>query len=258
MTAAVLLAGDEPPSVHVAGGDQLSGPFVIVCDHAGNRLPRALGTLGLSAEDRQRHIAWDIGAGAVAARLGGLLNAPVITQTYSRLVIDCNRPLQAFDSIAVESESTPIPGNQHIDSQEREARTTAIFLPYHDQIRQLLDRRQQAGRPTVLVTVHSFTPVFKGVARPWHVGVLFNRERRLAQAMLRFLRDDPALVVGCNEPYAASDASDYSLVNHGENRGLPCVEIELRQDLITGEHGQKLWAKRLARVLSAAVDLIAG
>lgn len=254
---AVLLGGDEPRPGQPEGVSG-SSPFVIVCDHAGNRLPRALGTLGLSLEDRQRHIAWDIGAGDVAARLAKLLDAPVITQIYSRLVIDCNRPLQAVDSIVIESETTPIPGNQDLGPAERQARASEIFLPYHDQIRALLDRRQQAGRRTALVTLHSFTPVFKGVARPWHVGILFNRERRLAQPMLRLLRDDPTLVVGCNEPYAASDASDYSLVQHGENRDLPCVEIEMRQDLIADEAGQENWAERLARVLSASIDLMAG
>jgi predicted N-formylglutamate amidohydrolase len=252
-TTAALLGQDDPKPVEVDGGDGAS-PFVLICDHAGNLLPRSLGSLGLSAVARQTHIAWDIGAAALARRLARLLDATVVTQPYSRLVIDCNRPLGAFDSIATESASTIIPANQDLRSTDVDARQRAIFHPYHDTIRGHLDARVLVQRSTVIVTVHSFTPVFSGVVRPWHVGVLFNRDARLAEILMPLLRDEPGLVVGCNEPYAASDASDYSLIQHGEHRDVPCVELEVRQDLIADERGQTVWAERLARLLLTATD----
>jgi predicted N-formylglutamate amidohydrolase len=246
-----LLAEDEPLPFEVAGRDGRS-PFVVICDHAGSRLPRALGTLGLSAAELASHVAWDIGAGGVARRLAATLDAFVACQVYSRLVIDCNRPLGAADSIVTLSERTVVVGNQNLTPGAAAARAGELFHPYHDQIRRELDRRKQANRPSVLVAVHSFTPVFLDRARPWHVGVLFNREARLAEALLRLLRAEGDLVVGCNEPYAASAQSDFSIVHHGEDRGLQCVEIEIRQDLIAHEAGQIAWAARLARLLGVA------
>jgi predicted N-formylglutamate amidohydrolase len=248
---ACLLEDDEPPPFEVEHRDGGSR-FVIICDHAGHRLPRALGSLGLPLEDLQRHIAWDIGARGVALRLGAALDAFVACQRYSRLVIDCNREIGHEDSIAVSSESTPIPGNRAISPEQAAARAREIFEPYHDQIRAELDRRRDQRQPAILIAVHSFTPVFLDVARPWHGGVLFNRDARLAEPLLRLLRAEGDLVVGCNEPYAVTDTSDYSVNHHGAARDLPHVEIEIRQDLIADEAGQIEWAQRLARLLPLA------
>lgn len=228
--------------------------FFLVCDHAGRLIPRALRSLGLEPEQLTRHIAWDIGAAAVARRLGALLGATTVCQRYSRLVIDCNRPLDAVDSIVTESERIPIPGNHHLDAAAVAARAREVFQPYHEEIRRALDRRRADGRPTVLVTIHSFTPTFLGVPRPWHAGVLHNRDARLAVPLLQALRAEDGLVVGDNEPYAAGELTDYSLVQHGEQRGLPHVELEIRQDLIADERGQEAWAARLARLLPIAVQ----
>jgi len=205
----VFLGADDPPPFDFSGRDAPS-PLVIICDHASRRLPRALDSLGLSSGELATHIAWDIGALGVARALASAVDAFVAWQRYSRLVIDCNRPLSSADSIA--------------------------------------------RRPAILVSLHSFTPVFLGVARPWHCGVLFNRDARLAEPLLRLLRDEPGLVVGCNEPYAASDLTDFSLVHHGEARRIPCVEIEIRQDLIDAPAAQNAWAQRLARLLPAAAQ----
>jgi predicted N-formylglutamate amidohydrolase len=250
-TPAALLEPDEPSPFEVAGGDGRS-PFVLICDHAGRRLPRALGSLGLSPGELGTHIAWDIGAAGVARRLAAALDAFVALQRYSRLVIDCNRPLAAVDSIAVRSESTVIPGNQGMGPVDSESRAREIFQPYHDRIASELDRRREAGRPSILVAVHSFTPVFLGAARRWHVGVLYNRDARVAEPLLRLLKDEGDLVVGRNEPYAASELTDFSIVVHGERRNIPHVELEIRQDLIADEAGQTAWAERLARLLPAA------
>ncbi len=232
--------------------DRSNSPFLITCDHAGRRLPRSLGSLGLPESELLRHIAWDIGASGVARFLAEELGAFAILQTYSRLVIDCNRPVGAATSIVAISEDTVIPGNSDLEPAEAERRARAVFTPYHERIRDELQRRTRAQQPTALVAMHSFTPTFRGIARPWHVGVLYNRDARLALALLALLREDPTLEVGENEPYAASDGTDYGVVEHGERRGIPYAAIELRQDLLSDEGGQVAWARRLADLLPKA------
>jgi predicted N-formylglutamate amidohydrolase len=249
----VLLSADEAPPFDLHGRDGRS-PFLIVCDHASRRVPRSLGALGLSEDELGRHIAWDIGAGGVARLLGAALDACVVSQRYSRLVIDCNRPLGAVDSIVTRSERTVVPGNLDVEPSAAESRAREVFHPYHEAIRGAIDRREAAGRLTVLVAMHSFTPVFLDVARPWHVGVLYNRDSRLARRLLGLLRLEGDLVVGDNEPYAVSDFSDFTIIHHGERRGIPHVELEIRQDLVADEAGQRAWADRLARLLAAAIQ----
>jgi predicted N-formylglutamate amidohydrolase len=248
-----LLAADEPPPFSVEREQGIS-PFVLICDHAGRRIPRALGTLGVAEADLSRHIAWDIGARGVASRLAAKLDAVLIAQTYSRLVIDCNRPPGAPTSIPTRSESTDIPGNRNLAPADAGARAREIFAPYHQRITQELDRRRALARPTVLISMHSFTPVFHGVARPWHIGMLYNREARLARALLALIRAEGRWTVGDNEPYAVGDGTDYAIPVHGEQRGLPHVEIEVRQDLITDEAGQSAWASYLAGWLQRALQ----
>ena len=251
MVGAALLDPYEPDPVTLENesGDSV---FFLTCEHAGRVFPRRLGTLGLPETETLRHIAWDIGIGSVGRELSRLLNAAVILQTYSRLVIDCNRDPNVPSSIPEISESTEIPGNRGLDEADRAARADAIFRPYHNAIRAALDRRAAANRATALVALHSFTPVFKGVSRPWHVAVLFNRDRRLAHELAELLRAEGDLMVGENEPYQVSDQTDYTVPVHGERRGLPHVEIEIRQDLIIDPAGQRQWAEHLARLLPAA------
>jgi len=246
-----LIAEDEPGPVTVLRPAGRSD-FLLTADHAGRAIPRLLGTLGLSESERARHIAWDIGIAGVTERLAALLDATAVLQRYSRLVIDCNRQPGFDSSIPAISESTPIPGNEGLSAGEREARRAEIFAPYHEAIVRLLDARQQAGRRTVLVAMHSFTPVFKGVVRAVEIGVLYNRDARLPRLLLALLRAEGDLVVGDNEPYRVSDVTDYTVPVHGEGRGLPHVEIEIRQDLIADPEGESAWAARLARLLSAA------
>jgi predicted N-formylglutamate amidohydrolase len=228
-------------------------PFLLTCDHAGARVPRSLRALGLSAQDLQRHIAWDIGAAAVAVKLAQRLDAFAVLQSYSRLVIDCNRAPGSAQSILRLSEATPIPGNEFVTPEDAAARERGIFQPYHDRIRAEITAREAQHRATILIAVHSFTPVFHAEQRPWHAGVLYNRDGRLASSLLRVLRKDSQLVVGDNQPYAVSDATDYTIPVHAEARGLLHVGIELRQDLIADEAGQEQWAVRLADALPLAV-----
>ncbi|QWG24354.1 N-formylglutamate amidohydrolase [Bradyrhizobium sediminis] len=228
-----------------AGG---RSPFLLTCDHYGRLIPRALGDLGLPESELTRHIAWDIGIAGVAEALSKQLDAHLIAQRYSRLVIDCNRPPSAPSAIPHVSEATLIPGNQEIANDAIEARRRQIFDPYHRRIEQAIDARLRKGVPTVLVALHSFTPVYKGSARPWHIGTLYHRDTRLPPLLLKLLRAESGLVVGDNEPYAVSDATDYTIPVHGEARGLMNSGIEIRQDLIAGPAGRRQWADRLARI----------
>ncbi|MBR1218607.1 N-formylglutamate amidohydrolase [Bradyrhizobium sp. U87765 SZCCT0131] len=244
-----LLADDEVPPV-LEVNDNGRSPFVFTCDHYGRLIPRALGQLGLPEEELVRHIAWDIGIAGVATALARMLDAHLIAQRYSRLVIDCNRPWEAPSSIPMISEATTIPGNEGLTREAADARRSAIFAPYHRRIETVLGQRQQDRRPTILVSLHSFTPVYAGIKRPWHVGTLYHRDTRLPPLLLQLLRKEGDLVVGDNEPYAVSDATDYTIPVHGERRGLMNTGIEIRQDLIDEPSGQEQWAERLARILT--------
>ena len=252
-----LLAADEatPVTVHNENG---RSPFLIVADHAGNSMPRALRRLGLSETERGRHIAWDIGIAAVCRLVADTLDGTLVQQNYSRLVIDCNRTPGSETSIPKISELTPIPGNVALSEDQKATRVREIFRPYHERIEIELDRRRQAGRPAALIAMHSFTPVFKGVARPWHAGVLYNRDPRFAHLFMPLLKREEGLVIGDNEPYSVTDASDYTIPVHGERRGLHHVAIEVRQDLIADDKGQRGWGLLLARLLAQAyLDLVA-
>ncbi|WP_049622082.1 N-formylglutamate amidohydrolase [Frateuria defendens] len=246
-----LLADDEPAPFTVHRPDAGS-PFFLTCDHAGRLVPRRLRALGLPASELERHIAWDIGAEGLARVLAGRLDAWLICQTYSRLVIDCNRPFESPTSIPLRSERTDVPGNRDLDAAAVAARREEIFLPYHRRTEDELDRRAALGRPTILVTVHSFTPVYLDEERAWQLGVLYQRDARLAHALLALMREDGRWTVGDNQPYAVSDASDYAIPVYGERRGLPHVELEVRQDLIADEAGQREWGERIAAWLVEA------
>jgi predicted N-formylglutamate amidohydrolase len=246
-----LLAPDEPSPVRTLVPEGTSD-FLLAADHAGRLIPRRLGTLGLDDVERSRHIAWDIGIAAVTEALAALLDATAILQAYSRLVIDCNRAPGHPTSIPALSEITAIPGNENLSDNDRTARRQAIFDPYHTALTRLLDERKAAGRRIVLVAMHSFTPVFKGVSRAVEIGVLYHHETRLSRLMLELLRAEGDLAVGANEPYAITDDSDYTVPVHGEGRGLEHVEIEIRQDLIADPTGQTAWAARMARLLTEA------
>lgn len=247
-----MLCDDELPPVSVLRPAGRS-PFVLTADHAGQRLPAALGTLGLSPAELDSHIAWDIGVAGLTECLAQRLDAFAILQTYSRLAIDCNRPPDSKQSIVALSERTVVPGNRDLDPLQAAARRRAIFDPYHQRLATELDSRAARGQPSVLVALHSFTPCFLDVPRPWHVGVLYGRDQRLAQPLLQLLRAEPGLEVGENQPYSVSDAEDFGIPMYGEQRGLLHVLLEVRNDLLADPAGQDLWAERLARLLVAAL-----
>jgi predicted N-formylglutamate amidohydrolase len=242
---ALLGADEAPPFVEI--GLQGRSNFVIVVDHAGRRIPRRLNDLGLPAFELQRHIAWDIGALGVARQVAAALDAPLVAQNYSRLVIDCNRDPKVPTSIPRLSESADIA-----------VRRAEIFDPYHDRIRALLDERAAAGRPTILVAQHSMTAIYHGVRREMHAAVLYNRDRRFAGLVLDGLRREAGLTIADNQPYFVSDETDYTIPRHGEARGLPHVEIEIRQDLVGDDAGQAEWARRITRALQEAEHTFLG
>lgn len=248
-----LLGPLDPHPVRVSNPEG-TAPFLLVSDHAGRRRPERLGDLGVPEAEWSRHIARDIGIKRVGALLARALDAPLIEQRYSRLVIDCNRRPGHPTSIAAMSEATPVPGNTGILPEERRARETEILAPYQAAIAAAIARRSAAGRRTVLVALHSFTPVYAGVARPWHAGILHGEHAGYARRALSLLQAEPDLVVGDNEPYSLTAVSDYTVPLHAWSAGLENVELEIRQDLIAKAAGQAEWAGRIARLLAAAEE----
>jgi predicted N-formylglutamate amidohydrolase len=247
-----LLCADDPAPV-ITKNPNGTSPFLLVCDHAGRHVPRTLGDLGVPPADWDRHIAWDIGAGALTGQLGQTLDATSIEQVYSRLVIDCNRTPGHPTSIAPSSDGTSVPGNQDLGEAERAARVVEIFEPYHDAISAEVQRRLALGCKLALVAVHSFTPVMAGIARPWQAAVLYNRDPRLGHALAARLKAK-GLIIGDNEPYYVTDETDYTIPVHAERRGLPYLELEVRQDMIADPAGQADWAALLAELLPPSAE----
>ena len=246
-----LLGGGDPEPVEVVRPAGTS-PFFLTCEHAGRAFPARLGTLGVAAPDLERHIAWDIGADGIARELSARLDATLVLQRYSRLVVDCNRAPGAADFVVQVSEDTVIPGNRGLSQAAIEARATEIFHPYHDRIHDLLEARNAAERLAVVVSVHTCTPVYLGVHRPWHVGVMYEHDDRLARRMLDVLREEgeaEGFEVGDNQPYFMTSDKDYSMPRHGQGRGILHAGFEIRQDLVERESGQREWAQRLERAL---------
>lgn len=241
--AAGLLDPDEPPAfevINTAG----AGSAVLVCDHASNRVPRRLGTLGLAPEQLADHIGWDPGAAELALRLSAQLDAPLVSSGYSRLVIDCNRPLDNAASIAELSAGVSIPGNLGLTAQARVLRVETLFRPYHEAIDRLLDAR--SNRPSLLLSIHSFTPAMNGEQRPWPVGVSHWRDRRFAALLSKALGHRVDGIVGDNQPYPIEEAIDHTVPVHGEGRGLHAVMIEIRNDGLRTRAQIDAWAEGLA------------
>jgi predicted N-formylglutamate amidohydrolase len=243
-----LLYKSEPSAV-VSERESGVSPFVFLCDHSGRRIPARLNDLNISQDDLTRHIAWDIGIESVGRELSSHFDACLIMQPYSRLVIDCNRRPGTENSILAVSDGMKIPGNQQLSAEDVAMRVREIFDPYHRKISSHLDGRRDAGLPTILVSLHSFTPFDEDIPRPWHAGVLYNRNPDWSLAMFKLLDAEGDIVVGDNEPYSVTDETDYTIPVHGEQRGLPHLTLEIRQDLLDHKAGQTAWAARLARLL---------
>jgi predicted N-formylglutamate amidohydrolase len=247
----------EHHSLVVVENPEGSGPFVIVCDHASNRIPDEYRSFGFADDALKTHIAWDPGALAVSRRLSAMLDAPLLWPDVSRLVIDCNRPIDASSLIVIESEGRPVPANRNVSDAQRAERIKRIHAPYHEAIDACLKRRLAAGMKSALIAVHSFTPVYLGKSRPWEIGIVFGDDRRLADDFIRGLQADPALTVGINQPYAPADQVYYTVERHAGPRGLPAAMIEIRNNEVADKAGQRQWAGRLAHILIAAAPELA-
>lgn len=253
-TDAGLLAADEPPPFIVLNADA-TVPILLVCDHASRKFPASLGDMGLDPPARRCHLALDIGAGALTASLADSLSVTAVLCQYSRLVVDCNRQLLDPSAFLEFGDGVVIPGNRNLRPEQKTARAESIYWPYHYAVEEELKRLESFGTPPALLAIHSFTPVLNGVSRPWHMGVLWDSDRRLSQVFLREL-DAAGYVVGDNEPYSGKAPHDFTIDHHAEANGLPHVGIEVRQDLIAAEAGVAEIAEVLVRIIRTIPDKI--
>jgi len=249
-----LLSSNDPPPFTLVNPDSQT-PVVLVCDHASNAIPARLHGLGLGTHELNQHIAWDIGAAQITRLLAARLDAPAVLASYSRLIIDCNRPPGHPTSIAEVSDGIFIPGNHNLGDPEAETRFNEVFWPYHHAITQTLAHRWRHGRghAPALIAVHSFTPVMNGFRRPWHLGVLWNRDPRLAEPLLMQLGAYHELCIGDNQPYSGREVG-FTMDTHGGAAGLPHVEIEIRQDLLADDVSCAHWADRIGDALETVLQ----
>ncbi len=249
----LLLQDHDPEPVCVVNAKGKSR-YVITCEHAGREIPSRLGDLGIDDDDRRRHIAWDIGAAETALNFSRILDAPLVMQTYSRLVIDCNRPVSADDSIPEVSDGRAIPGNEGLSREQRAARERDIHRPYHAAVETLLNERAHLHEAPVLISFHTFTQALEmdGIFRPWDMGLLYNRDDRLAGLFDQALCEmEHGYKIAHNEPYSVCDESDYTLPVHGESRGIYNLLLEVRNDHVADDHGHRIWGEFLGSALKA-------
>jgi predicted N-formylglutamate amidohydrolase len=244
------LLGPEDPPADIVLNPGAASPFFLVGDHAGRVIPASLGDMGLPPGALDRHIAWDIGVAGLGERLSQSLDATFVRQTYSRLVIDCNRRPGAVDSIPAVSDRVAIPANHDLSEGQRARRRAEVFQPYHDRISSLLEARREAGQATLFVALHSFTPVLQGTRRPWRYGVLHRGDSALSRHVLAGLKRELGDEAGDNQPYAL-DGRDATVPLHADPRGLDYLELEVRQDLLADDEGRQAAAALIARLLRA-------
>lgn len=247
-----LLGPDDPaPCTVIEAAGKPS--TVLLCDHASNAIPAALDNLGLDGEIRQRHIAWDIGAAEVTRHLSAMLSAPAVLSGYSRLVVDCNRAPDDPTSMRQISDGVIVPGNRDLDGGMRTRRAESCFWPYHRKVAETIDCVASRGVVPAIISLHSCTPSLRGVQRPWHIGVLSNRDRRMADLLIAELSRDPDLCIGDNKPYSGLDPHGYTIETHALPAGRPNVLLEIRQDLVATSGGAREWADRIGRALATVL-----
>lgn len=249
-----LITDEHPVLLENADG---ASEVVLVSEHAGRMLPSFIGSLGLDGEAMSSHIAWDPGVAELAEKLSALLDAPLVMQRYTRLVYDCNRAFDDENAIVVESDHIGIPGNLELDTEQRKKRYETIYRPFEKAINSALEQRQQRGLRPVLVTIHSFTPLYKGQRRELELGILHDADTRLADAILGQLESESDIVFARNKPYSPADGATHTLITHGVNKGLPNVMFEVRNDLIGDDRTRQQWAERIHRLLLNALNQIA-
>ncbi len=243
------LADSVVKTTNLSGG----GEFVIICEHASNHIPSEYNKLGLTDDVLEKHIAWDPGALAVAQIMSEILKAPLVEQCVSRLVYDCNRPPEAKNAIPSQSEIFEVPGNTDLSQAERDARTEKVYTPFRDAVASCLEQKIKEGRKPVVITVHSFTPVYKGVKRDVEIGLLHDKDARFAEQLIKsFALETQRFDLRLNEPYAPIDGVTHTLTEHAMPRGLMNVMLEIRNDLITDKNSQREMAEKLSRAALGA------
>ncbi|OUS04005.1 hypothetical protein A9Q96_16820 [Rhodobacterales bacterium 52_120_T64] len=242
------MSADDPAPVNLLNkGGQ--GAFVLGCEHAGNRIPKALGTLGLSDAERTRHIAWDIGTAQLTEKLSEKLDSPAVLQRYSRLVYDCNRTLDHPGAFVIDADGSHVSGNVKLSKEEKQQRERAIYRPFHSGLSDLIDRRLRSGERFSYVAVHSFNDQVRGEQRPWHIGFIYNQQPQLSRFLIDWFRSNTDYLVGDNQPYSPIDAVDHTLRVQAEARSVPNTMIEVRNDLLQTEKQIECWATLLAQSL---------
>jgi len=244
--------GDSPP--FTSYNDNAKSPVLLVVDHASPHFPASLNQLGLADWVLERHVAWDIGVDKLARFLADELDAQAILAGFSRLIIDPNRNPENGSAIVEISDGISIPGNQGIDDHQRSLRMQSFFKPYHDRIADRLARFSASGITPALISVHTCTPVFNRIVRPWHIGIMWDKDPRIPVPLIEALGNMDGVCVGDNEPYSGSHPHDYTVDHHAEAAGLPHVGIEVRQDLVKEEDGARKWAGILAAGLSGILS----
>ncbi len=249
-----LLTGSDAKAFYIHNIDATSN-IVIICDHASDKIPKSLGYLGLNNQIMDSHIAYDIGAANIAKILSEKLNAPSILAGFSRLVIDINRPIDDFTLIREISDGIVIQGNRHITNINKQQRIDEIYAPYHRAIKQIIDKKHCGKNFPAIISIHSCTDKMNGKARPWHIGVLMNKDRRMGEKLMAILAaQNPDIYIGDNKPYSGMDPYGYSIETHAIPAKLPNVLLEIRQDLIRSVSGQKKWAKIIANAMIEVID----
>lgn len=243
-----LLGPGDPPPFTILNAQGASG-VVLLCDHASNAIPAALGDLGLDEATRSRHIAWDIGAADVTRHLAEILEAPAILSGFSRLVVDCNRSHDDPTAMRQISDGTIVPGNRGLDATARALRSEGCYWPYHRAVTGLIDDVCERWASPAIVSIHTCTPVMKDFERPWHIGVLSSHDRRMADLLIAELECDSTLCIGDNQPYSGLDPHGYTIETHALPQGRPNVLLEIRQDLVDTHHGALHWAELVGKAL---------
>ncbi len=245
-----LLAKGDPNPVEIINGHS-DHPLLLICEHAGQGIPKRLGDLGISRSALDDHIGWDIGAEAVTRAMAQAVGAPAVIQRYSRLVIDCNRPNDASDAMPQMSDGVEIPGNLNLDAAARAARVDEIFNPFQNEVAHFYEKFERR----IVLSIHSFTPLMGGVSRPWEIGFLFRKDTQTSTHLHRSLKEtNPELTIGMNDPYQIDEASDWFVLHHGEARGIPHSLIEIRNDQIRSAEGQAHWASILVNAVNRYLE----
>ncbi len=252
MRTTAVLAADEPRAIEWFN-PLGAGSFIFGCEHASNRIPVRFGTMGLDETELSRHIAWDIGARRLTELLAIRTDSPAILQRYSRLVYDCNRTVGHPGAFVTDADGSCVTGNLDLTDAEKAARERDIYRPFHDALTGAIELRQLRAERFAFLAIHSFNQSVRGVARPWHIGFIYNQQPALSKRLISWFRENTDFIVGDNEPYSPLHAVDHTIRIQAEVRCVPYSMIEVRNDLLRSESEIVGWADLIATALSETI-----